>query len=332
MNFKELKKFITKDMTMSHIYQPVMLITLLKNKGKSSVREISQSILNKDPTQIEYYSEVVKNMVGKVLTKNRQITEKDGDIYTLVGSNNLSSEETKELIQLCEDKIKEYEIKRDGGHWEHRKRGRKLISGTIRYEVLKRSNGRCELCGISHEERSLEVDHIVPKSLGGKDDISNYQSLCYVCNSQKNNKDDTDFRNINTQYEYREKDCLFCKIQSDEKSRIIEENTLCYVIRDGFPVTEHHTLIIPKRHVLDYFNLTQGEVNSVNQLIQSQKTKLDKLDKTIEGYNIGMNCGEVSGQTIFHCHIHLIPRRKNDVENSKGGVRNIIFGKGDYTK
>ena len=328
--FENLKDFIIKDMSMSHIYQPVMLITLLKNKGSASVKEIAQSILNQDPTQIEYYSEVVKNMVGKVLTKNRGITEKNNDTYSLVEGRQLSANEINELIALCEQKIQEYEKKRDGAHWEHRKRGRRIISGTVRYEVLKRANGRCELCGISHELKSLEVDHITPKSLGGKDDISNYQALCYTCNAQKNNKDDTDFRSLNSQYEHREKDCLFCNIQHSEVKRIVEENTLAYVIRDAFAVTEYHSLIIPKRHAKDYFELSQAEVNAVNQLIHSQKLQLDKKDKSIEGYNVGMNCGEVAGQTIFHCHIHLIPRRKGDVKEPRGGVREIIPGKGAY--
>ena len=74
MNFDQLKQFITTDMHMTHIYQPVMLIELLKNNGKASITQIAQAILNKDPTQLEYYSEIVKNMVGKVLTKNRSIT------------------------------------------------------------------------------------------------------------------------------------------------------------------------------------------------------------------------------------------------------------------
>jgi len=328
--FEKLKNFIIKDMSMSHIYQPVMLIALLKNKGKASVKEIAQSILNQDPTQIEYYSEIVKNMVGKVLTKNRGITEKTDEVYSLIDGDRLSHNEVNELISLCEQKIQEYEKKRDGSHWEHRKRGRRVISGTVRYEVLKRANGRCELCGISHELKSLEVDHITPKSLGGKDDISNYQALCYTCNAQKNNKDDTDFRGLNLQYEHREKECLFCNIQHNETKRIVEENTLAYVIQDGFAVTEHHSLIIPKRHAKDYFELTQAEINAVNQLIKSQKLQLDKKDKSIIGYNIGMNCGKAAGQTIFHCHIHLIPRREGDIQNPRGGIRNIIPGKGNY--
>lgn len=315
---------------MSHIYQPVMLIELLKQNGKASVKDIAQAILNYDPTQVDYYSEIVKNMVGKVLTKNRGITEKEKDVYLLRGSDQLSDAEKEELVALCESKILDYEIKRNGEHWDHRKRGRNPISGSIRYEVLKRSKFRCDLCGISADKRSLEVDHIHPKSLGGKDDISNYQSLCYMCNAQKNNHDDSDFRNHEHFYEHRSEGCLFCDLQTNDRVRIVDENELAYAIRDGFAVTPHHSLFIPKRHASDYFDLTQPEINAINQLIQKQKVALEKLDSTIEAFNIGMNCGEAAGQTVFHCHVHLIPRRKGDVENPRGGVRHVIPGKGYY--
>jgi len=111
---------------------------------------------------------------------------------------------------------------------------------------------------------------------------------------------------------------------------MVAENSLAYAIRDGFPVTPHHTLLIPKRHVLDYFQLTPSEVNAINTLMKEQKTVLETEDPTIDGFNIGMNCGETAGQTIFHCHVHLIPRRRGDVENPHGGVRHIITGKGYY--
>jgi ATP adenylyltransferase len=330
MTFQELKQFIREDMRMQHIYQPVMLIELLKNQGKASIAQIAQAILNKDPTQIEYYSEIVKNMVGKVLTKNRGITNKVGSSYTLIGAEKLTSEEILELTNLLEEKIREYESKRVDAHWQHRKRGRRPVSGSIRYEVLKRASFRCELCGISADEKNLEVDHITPKSLGGADEIHNYQALCYTCNSQKNNRDDSDFRGLNAKFEHREDDCLFCQIQLKDRKRIVDENNLAYAIRDGFPVTELHTLFIPKRHAKDYFELTQAEINSINQLINKQKEFLDKSDTLIDGYNIGLNCGETAGQTVFHCHLHLIPRRKGDVENPRGGIRHLIPGKGYY--
>ena len=82
--YEKLKKFITEDMRQSHIYQPVMIAELLSKGGESTVRNIAQVILDKDPSQIDYYSQIVKNMVGKVLTMNRGITTKKGDIYSLV--------------------------------------------------------------------------------------------------------------------------------------------------------------------------------------------------------------------------------------------------------
>ena len=140
----------------------------------------------------------------------------------------------------------------------------------------------------------------------------------------------TDFRETNASNEDRERDCVFCNLSKDDGKRIIAENDLAFVVRDGFPVTEGHTLFIPKRHVQDYFGLIPEEVNAINRLMLEQKTLFHELDTTIDGFNIGMNCGESAGQTIFHCHVHLIPRRKGDVENPRGGVRHIIPGKGFY--
>jgi diadenosine tetraphosphate (Ap4A) HIT family hydrolase len=124
--------------------------------------------------------------------------------------------------------------------------------------------------------------------------------------------------------------CLFCDIQNNDRKRIVAENELTYAIRDGFPVTPGHILFIPKRHVIDYFGLVPEEMNAINLLMATQKQLLQEQDSAIDGFNIGMNCGESAGQTIFHCHVHLIPRRKGDVENPRGGVRHIIPGKGFY--
>ncbi len=127
-----------------------------------------------------------------------------------------------------------------------------------------------------------------------------------------------------------EKVCLFCDIQTNNHKRIVAENSLAYAIRDGFPVTEGHTLLLPKRHVADYFGLAQSEAHAINALMSEQKQLLQSQDPAIEGFNIGINCGAVAGQTVFHCHVHLIPRRKGDVENPRGGVRHIIANKGYY--
>jgi diadenosine tetraphosphate (Ap4A) HIT family hydrolase len=121
--------------------------------------------------------------------------------------------------------------------------------------------------------------------------------------------------------------CLFCTIAPE---RVIAQNDLAYAIRDGFPVTPLHTLIIPKRHVVDFFGLAEAELLACNELLQAMKSDIEHEDRTVQGFNIGMNAGAVAGQTVFHCHIHLIPRRGGDVENPRGGVRHLIPGKGHY--
>ena len=128
-------------------------------------------------------------------------------------------------------------------------------------------------------------------------------------------------------YNNPEEGCLFCEI---DKDRIIASNEFCYAIRDGSPVTEHHTIIILHRHVADYFGLYQPELNAVNQMINEVKEGIEEIDSSVTGFNIGMNCGEDAGQSVFHCHIHLIPRRKGDVDDPKGGVRGVIADKLRY--
>jgi len=329
MNYEDLKRFIATDMSMQHIYQPVMLIELLKNDGSVSDEDIARVLLNRDPTQIDYYVDKVKNMVGKVLASH-QITSKEKSVHHLNGYAELSTDQKDELINLCMDKLDEYEAKRGDKIWKHRATDREAISGSVRYQILLRAGRRCESCGASVADKAIDVDHIIPRSLGGLNDISNYQALCWECNTNKGNRDKTSFQELEHQYAHRQNDCLFCDIQSKDRKRIVTENSLAYVIRDGFPVSEGHTLLIPKRHTLDYFGLKQAELNAINSLLHDQKQLLEKADKTIEGFNIGMNCGEVAGQSVWHCHVHLIPRRKGDVESPKGGIRYVIPNMGHY--
>ena len=325
--FEDLSDFIRNQMRMSHIYQPAMLVELLQNGGQASVTEIAKALLSRDVSQIEYYEQITKNMVGRVLTKNRGITDKDGNTYSIKGFEELGSEEVEILINLCIGKIDEYVGDRGDRIWSHRKKSSGYISGTLRYEILKRAKFHCELCGISADEKALEVDHIVPRNSGGTDDLSNLQALCYSCNAMKRDRDDTDFRQVAESYGDREDGCLFCEVS---KQRIISENELCYVVRDLYPVTKDHTLVIPKRHVSDFFDLYQPERNAVHSLLDQQQVLIQETDETVTAFNVGINSGEDAGQSIFHCHYHLIPRRKGDTENPRGGVRGVIPRKQSY--
>ena len=246
-------------MRMSHIYQPVMLMELLRKGGEASVSEIAKALLAQDLSQIEYYEQITKNMVGDVLTAKNGITEKIKDGYRVTGFrlpdfDALSEAEIADLIDRCTEKIDGYVAARGDRIWSHRKKSSDYISGSLQYEVLKRAKFRCELCGIAADDKALEVDHIVPRNHRGTDDISNLQALCYSCNAMKRDRDDTDFRDIADRYQQREKGCVFCEMPD---ARIIASNELCYAIRDQYPVTEHHTLVIPKRHVASFFDLYQ---------------------------------------------------------------------------
>ncbi len=109
----------------------------------------------------------------------------------------------------------------------------------------------------------------------------------------------------------------------------IVENEFSYAFYDGFPVSKGHTLIVPKRVVPEIFDLNDDEYRGCFDLIKKVKDYL-KEKYSPDGFNIGVNNGEDAGQTVFHAHIHVIPRYKGDVPNPRGGVRNIIPGKGDY--
>jgi ATP adenylyltransferase len=324
--YEQLAHFITHEMRMSHIYQPVMLRELLKRNGAATVTDIARALLAEDRSQVEYYEQITKNMVGRVLTANRRMTEKDGAIYRLKDFSRLSKQEIDDLSQLCEAKVAEYLEKREDP-WSHRRKSAGYVPGTQRYEVMKRARYRCELCGVSAEHKALEVDHIIPRNKGGTDDTSNLQALCYSCNATKRDRDDMDFRGIAVRYADRESNCLFCKI---EPERVIAENELCFAIRDAHPVSPHHTLIIPKRHVANFFELYQPELNAIHRLLQDMQAEIRGIDQQVTGFNVGINVGHDAGQTVFHVHVHLIPRRHGDVENPRGGVRGVIPGKQDY--
>ena len=123
--------------------------------------------------------------------------------------------------------------------------------------------------------------------------------------------------------------CIFCKIIEEE---LQFENQLAYSTIDSYPVSEFHSLIVPKRHVETYFELTSEEIQACNELILKTKEKILKKDSNVKGFNIGTNAGKVAGQSIMHCHIHLIPRREGDVEDPQGGVRSVIPKKQHYKR
>jgi diadenosine tetraphosphate (Ap4A) HIT family hydrolase len=121
--------------------------------------------------------------------------------------------------------------------------------------------------------------------------------------------------------------CPFCTLPA---ARVIDANELAVVIEDAFPVGLGHALVVSRRHVESVFDLTPAEAAAVLELLGRAKARLDARDRP-DGYNVGVNVGPAAGQTVMHVHVHLIPRRTGDVPAPRGGVRNVIPGKGDYT-
>ena len=123
--------------------------------------------------------------------------------------------------------------------------------------------------------------------------------------------------------------CLFCNVKESGSDY---ENDLAYASFDSYPVTKHHCLIIPKRHIKDYFDLSNEELIACDLLAKIVKDEILDKDQSVKGFNFGTNIGKASGQSIFHCHFHLIPRRDGDVKNPQGGVRSVIPDKQHYLR
>jgi len=123
--------------------------------------------------------------------------------------------------------------------------------------------------------------------------------------------------------------CLFC---NTSKKEFIFENDLSFVTFDSYPVSQFHSLIIPKRHIQNYFDLTNDELLACHGLLLKIKNKINSDDNTVGGFNIGVNSEKIAGQSILHCHIHLIPRREGDVDNPQGGVRSVIPSRQHYAR
>jgi ATP adenylyltransferase len=327
-NFEELKAYLASKngLRMSHIYKPAMLLRVLRQGGEATKEDISKEFVLRDQSQIDFYRrKTVKQMPGDRLYKVGLLNyDKKTETYSLSGAMaQLSDKEQEEVELILEQRIADYLVMRN----PFGDSNLDAVPGSIRFRVLEKAKKRCELCGASSNTTQIDVDHIVPRSKGGSNDISNLQALCRTCNAQKGNKADTDYRGIAGSYANRETGCIFC----EHDRPVIAENELAYAIRDGFPVTELHTLVIPKRHVADYFDLHQPELNAINQLLQELKSDIVREDPEVTGFNIGINAGESAGQTVMHCHVHLIPRRKGDVEEPRGGVRGVIPSRQSYS-
>ncbi len=302
--YEFLSDFLNNKMRMSHIYQPVMLIHLLENDGHSHAIDIAKSILVHDPTQVEYYENVTKRMPGRVL-RNREVVAYSNGNYSIPDFGNLSGDEIDQLIQECSRKLADFLEGRKTAVWDHRKKSTGYIPGSKKYEVLKQAKFRCQLCGKSAMEEAIQVDHIIPRNKGGNDDMENLQALCRSCNAMKADRDSTDLRSVDNEYRVRKEGCLFCDPDDDH---VIKQERLAYSTH-GRESSPDHILIVPRRHIEDYFGLYQPELNTIQRILDATRSELRRSDKSIVGFKVSFQVSEVKTDSEAHAHLDLFTRR-----------------------
>ena len=259
--YRRLYAFLDQKMSMSHIYQPVMLKTLLARGGVAFRREIAAAFLAEDQSQLEYYDEIVKRYPTQTLRRHGIVEHRRGRYQLCDAFMAITADERAALIALCGAKLSDFVERRQLMIWKHRSQNFDPVPGSIRWQILRRAMGRCEACGISAAERALHVDHIIPRSWGGSNDISNFQALCSSCNVQKLNGDATNFRGAADALTYRVADCPLCDPQP---AQVAEENALAMAV----PVMGQVGCfdIAPRRHGTGYFSLFQPELNAIRAL------------------------------------------------------------------
>tara|TARA_Y100000996_G_scaffold255121_1_gene200669 strand:- start:145 stop:720 length:576 start_codon:yes stop_codon:yes gene_type:complete len=191
MNISKLEDFIENRMRMSHVYQPLLIRSLLDAGGKATIRNIAIDFAKEDEALIQYYELRIKRMPLNVLKKRGFVKYENGLVSLSV--ENLTFDQRAKLRALCEKRISQFLSKRGIATWSRGAINIEPVGESLRYEILKRDQ-ICQLCGATKSDRMLEVDHIVPRSKGGTNDPSNLQVLCSRCNRAKSNRDSTDFR------------------------------------------------------------------------------------------------------------------------------------------
>lgn len=147
---------------MSHIYQPLLIKSLVEAGGSATIRQLAFEFLSQDESQLRYYEDKIKDMPLRVL-RSHGIVENEKDFVTL-NTSKLTYEQKAQVKMACEKRLQEYVQKRGIGIWDYRLLDTDPVPESIRYKVLKASDGRCELCGATKKDRPLDIDHIIPRS------------------------------------------------------------------------------------------------------------------------------------------------------------------------
>ncbi len=299
MEYEELARFLRQTMSMTHIYQPVMIRKILESGGTATTDEIAREFLLQDDSLLEYYRRTVKRWPKKTLLKHKVVTY-ERDRFSLT-ADDLTEEEKDEIVNICNQRIEEY-VDNYQDKWGVKTNMEP--TGGIRYDVMAKSRGVCVACGMDSHAAALEVDHIIPVSRGGKTILSNLQALCRRCNAEKRNRDATDFVSWHKRLKYHKKGCLVCDIRPDYKMG------LAFSVNERHPASEMHCLVAPMRHVPDFFGMIPAEQHHCMEMVGTVKSRIMSSDETVCGFDVGF-AGGFAGDDA-HCMIHVIPRREGD--------------------
>ncbi len=178
MTYDQLLDFVENYMPkrMQHIYLPLLIGELVDAGGAATLRQPALSVLKNDESQVQYFEKRLKDMPLRVLNKHG-IIKRDGSLISL-NVKKLTFYQKSQLKMLCEKALHEFIVKKGLGIWDYRLLDTNPIPDSLRYRVLKDSEGRCVLCGATKKERPLDIDHIKPRSKGGKNVYENLQVLC----------------------------------------------------------------------------------------------------------------------------------------------------------
>ncbi len=297
MDYDGLSRFIRKEMRMTHMYQPIMIRTLLEaDDNRATADDIARSIVNVDPTLLEYYKGRIRVWPHKTLLKHKIVSHKRGGVYTLRLDRPLTRKESEKLAEMCELRLQEF-IDKDPAIKHIRALNDGPIPGSMRFDVLVRSKGICVACGAKSSEAKLHVDHIIPRSRNGRTIHENLQALCGPCNTAKRDRDETDFLKWQKRLQFRHPRCQLCSSSTPEPP--IMDNGMARAIyggNDGSPDSmqrpgRQHAeapdtardggrpiLVHPKRHVPTLVDMMPAERNMCLNLVDSVLTSLMPSD------------------------------------------------------
>ena len=192
MTFDDLLKFVEEDLRMSHVYQPLLISFLVQSGGAATVRQLAQEFALADEASVLHYEKRIKEMPIPVLAKRGVVSKKLNLVELQV--NDLTYAQSSRIRAACEKRIADFLESRGVDVWSGLLE-MDPVPSTVRFDVLKRDR-KCVLCGAAPEidsEVRLHIDHIVPRSKGGSNEMSNLQVLCSECNLGKSNRDNTAF-------------------------------------------------------------------------------------------------------------------------------------------